>query len=58
MTQPSPNRTRLTNRSIEKLLPHDADSRSTEREISDTDVIGLKLLVRKNGSKKFLLRYT
>lgn len=58
MSKSSSNRMRLTNRLIEKLPPHDADSRSTEREISDTDVVGLKLLVGKNGSKKFLLRYT
>ncbi|WP_417228249.1 tyrosine-type recombinase/integrase [Amphritea sp.] len=58
MAPSSPNRMRLTNRLIEKFLPHDADSRSTEREISDTDVVGLKLLIGKNGSKKFLLRYT
>ncbi len=59
MAKPSSNKMRLTNRLIEKLPPHDADSRSTEREISDTDVVGLKLLVGKNkGSKKFLLRFS
>ncbi len=58
MSRASSNRMRLTNRLIEKLPPHDESSPSTEREISDTDVVGLKLLVGKNGSKKFLLRYT
>lgn len=58
MSKPFSNRMRLTNRLIEKLPPHDTGSRSTEREISDTEVVGLKLLVGKNGSKKFLLRYT
>lgn len=52
------NRLKLTNRTIEKLPPHDADSKSTEKEYSDSEVAGLKLLVGKNGSKKFLLRYT
>lgn len=59
MAKPSSNKMRLTNRLIEKLPPHDADSRSTEREISDTDVVGLKLLVGKNkGARKFLLRFS
>lgn len=52
------NKIKLTNRLIEKLPPHDANSKSTEKEYSDTEVSGLKLLVGKNGSKKFLLRYT
>jgi len=34
------------------------ESKSTDLELSDTVVSGLKLLVGKNGNKKFLLRYT
>ena len=58
MSKPIPTRLRLSNRFIEKLPPHDQNSRSSEKEISDTEVSGLKLLIGKNGSKKFLLRYT
>ncbi|WP_228050578.1 integrase arm-type DNA-binding domain-containing protein [Pontibacterium sinense] len=58
MRSPSPTRFRFTNRLIEQLPPNPADAQSTEKEYSDADVSGLKCLVGKNGSKKFLLRYT
>ncbi|QUX92617.1 integrase [Marinomonas sp. A3A] len=41
-----------------KSLPANAtDARSTELEFSDVEVIGLKLLSGKSGSKRFLFRY-
>lgn len=49
---------KFTQRSIEALPPHSKDSRSTDQEYSDSLVSGLKLLVGKNGNKKFLFRYT
>lgn len=50
---------KFTNAKLKALNPHDRDSPSTELELSDdSDVSGLKLLVGKTGSKRFLLRYT
>ena len=49
---------KFTQRSIDALPPHAKDSRSTDQEYSDSIVSGLKLLVGKNGNKKFLFRYT
>ena len=49
---------KFTQKSIEALPPHAKDSRSTDQEYSDSQVSGLKLLVGKNGNKKFLFRYT
>jgi integrase len=49
---------KFTQKSIEALPPHAKDSRSTDQEYSDSLVSGLKLLVGKNGNKKFLYRYT
>ncbi|WHG52892.1 hypothetical protein QDW96_09360 [Escherichia coli] len=48
---------RFTNASI-KALPANTDTRSTELEVSDTEVIGLKCLSGRTGNKRFLLRYT
>ncbi|MEN1933510.1 Arm DNA-binding domain-containing protein [Escherichia coli] len=41
-----------------KALPANTDTRSTELEVSDTEVIGLKCLSGRTGNKRFLLRYT
>ena len=49
---------KFTQKTIEALPPHAKDSRSTDQEYSDSIVSGLKLLVGKNGNKKFLFRYT
>ena len=50
---------KFTNAKLKAIKPHDKDSPSTELELSDdSDVSGLKLLVGKSGSKRFLLRYT
>jgi len=43
---------------INNLPPNPPESKSTELELSDTETIGLKCLVGKTGSKRFLLRYT
>ena len=45
---------RFTNSSI-KALPANTDTRSTELEVSDTEVIGLKCLSGRTGNKRFLL---
>ena len=49
---------KFTNKNIAALPPNPKDSKSTEQEYSDITVAGLKLLVGKNGNKKFLFRYT
>ena len=46
---------KFTTANIKSIPPN--DKASTEKEYSDTEVIGLKLLSGKNGSKRFLLRY-
>ena len=43
---------------IEQLPPNSKNSPSREKEYSDTQVVGLKLLVNKVGRKFFYLRYT
>ncbi|EKN3392636.1 site-specific integrase [Yersinia enterocolitica] len=48
---------RFTNATI-KTLPINTDTRSTELEVSDNEVIGLKCLSGRTGNKRFLLRYT
>ncbi len=52
-------RFRFTNERIRALPANPADSKSTDLEVSDTDVIGLKCLSGKGSavSKRFLLRY-
>lgn len=47
----------FTNRTIQSLPAHDADSASKSAEYTDTTVVGLKLIVGKNGSKKFAFRF-
>ena len=48
----------FTKKWIEQLPPNPLDSPSREKEYSDTQVVGLKLLVNKAGRKFFYLRYT
>tara|TARA_R110002167_G_scaffold29013_24_gene97069 strand:- start:1262 stop:2458 length:1197 start_codon:yes stop_codon:yes gene_type:complete len=52
-------RFRFTNERIRALPANSTDSKSTDLEVSDIDVIGLKCLSGKGhaGSKRFLLRY-
>ena len=51
---------KFTNANL-KSLPanpaNPANSSSTELEVSDTEIIGLKCLPGKTGNKRFLLRY-
>jgi len=56
MTQPT--RFQFTQKTIENLPANVQSAKSTEAEYSDSQVPGLKLLVGKTGTKKFLLRYT
>jgi len=51
------NRFKFTTKAIDALPPQKANSKSTEKEYTDTEISGLKLLVGKTGTKKFLLRY-
>lgn len=48
----------FTKKWIEMLPPNPKDAPSREKEYSDTQVVGLKLLVNKAGRKFFYLRYT
>ena len=48
----------FTKKWIEQLPPNALNSPSREKEYSDTQVVGLKLLVNKVGRKFFYLRYT
>jgi len=49
---------KFTDTVIKALPDNSRDSRSTELEVSDTLVQGLKCLVGKTGNKRFLFRYT
>lgn len=49
---------RFNNRALDQLPPHEADSPSRSAEYSDTEVIGLRVLVSKQGRKYFFFRYT
>lgn len=51
-------RFKFTNSNIAALPANPKTSKSTDLEVSDTLVIGLKVLVGKNGNKKFLYRYS
>lgn len=51
-------RFKFTHSNITALPANPKSSRSTDLEVSDTVVIGLKVLVGKNGNKKFLFRYS
>ncbi|GAB6145008.1 tyrosine-type recombinase/integrase [Desulfocicer niacini] len=53
----STNKFRFSKTALDKLPPNAKDSPSREKEYSDQEVIGLKLLVSKNGRKFFHLRY-
>ncbi|WP_315980952.1 Arm DNA-binding domain-containing protein [Aliamphritea spongicola] len=47
-----------TNDRIRSLPANDKSSSSTELEVTDTELTGLKCLSGKSGNKRFLLRYT
>lgn len=49
---------RFTQRAIDALPPHRADSPSKSAEYSDTEVVGLRLSVNKLGRKFFYFRFT
>lgn len=51
-------RFKFTTNKIARLPPNDPNSRSTEAEYSDMEIVGFKLLVGKNGRKKWFVRYT
>jgi len=51
-------RFKFTDKAIKGLPANDRHSKSTELEVSDTMVQGLKCLVGKTGNKRFLFRYT
>jgi len=48
---------KFTNECIRTLPANPASASSTDLEVSDTEVIGLKCLSGKSGNKRFLLRY-
>lgn len=48
---------RFSNRQIDDLPAHDPNSASASMEYSDTEVVGLKLVVGKSGRKYFWHRY-
>lgn len=48
---------KFTNTAIKSLPANDTDSRSTDKEYSDSEITSLKLLVGKSGKKRYLLRY-
>ena len=54
---PVERRFRFTHAALEALPPHDPDSPSREAEYSDTEVIGLRMLVSKTGRRFFYFRY-
>jgi integrase len=54
----SETRVLFTKKWIEQLPAHTQQASSREKEYSDTQVVGLKLLVNKQGRKFFYLRYT
>ncbi|MBQ0721696.1 MAG: tyrosine-type recombinase/integrase [Gammaproteobacteria bacterium] len=55
---PHPSRFTFTQKAIEQLPANPISAKATEAEYSDVQVPGLKLLIGKTGTKKFLLRYT
>ena len=48
----------FTTRNIQALPAHQTDAASKSAEYSDATVVGLKMIVGKNGSKSFAFRYT
>ncbi|SGY91324.1 site-specific integrase [Moritella viscosa] len=62
MTSTNPNsittkKFKFTNANLKSLPSNPTNSSSTELEVSDTEIIGLKCLSGKTGNKRFLLRY-
>jgi len=51
------NKFRFTNRTLQQLPPLAADSPSRSAEYSDTEVIGLRILVNKQSRKYFYFRF-
>ncbi len=51
------NKFHFNQKKLAGLPPHDTDSPSREKEYSDSEVTGLKLLVSKSGRKFFYFRY-
>lgn len=51
------NKFRFNNRALSQLPPHAADSPSRSAEYSDAEVIGLRILVNKQGRKYFYFRF-
>jgi integrase len=49
---------KFTNANIKALPANPVDSKSTECEYADTEIIGLKCLSGKSGNKRWMLRYT
>jgi len=49
---------KFTQSKLAALPANPKESKSSELEVSDTVVVGLKLLIGKNGNKKFLYRYS
>jgi integrase len=49
---------KFTDKLIKALKTPPRESPSTELEVTDTQIIGLKCLVGKTGNKRFLFRYT
>lgn len=49
---------KFTNASILAFPANPKDAKSTDLEVSDTEIVGMKCQSGKNGSKRFLLRYT
>ena len=49
---------KFTKKTINSLPPHPKDAKSREQEYSDAQVIGLRVLVSKNGRKFFHMRYS
>jgi hypothetical protein len=48
----------FTKKWIDQLPPNPIDAAAREKEYSDTQIVGLKLLVIKQGRKFFFLRYS
>ncbi|WCE32085.1 site-specific integrase [Vibrio sp. SCSIO 43137] len=57
MTTPKTRKFRFTNSIIKTLPPQDTHAKSASCEYSDTEIIGLRLMVSKSHRKSFLLRY-
>jgi integrase len=53
-----PTKFRFTQRTIDQLPAHRADASSKSAEYSDADVVGLRIVVNKQGRKYFYFRFT